>query len=69
MLLWFSQRKEFKMDIIAYITAHASEIIQIVTSVIAAASLIANLTPTDADNAVIATISKFINALALNFKK
>lgn len=57
------------MDIIAYITAHAYEILQIVTSVIAAASLIANLTPTNADNAVISTISKFINALALNWKK
>lgn len=57
------------MDIIAYITAHAYEIIQIITSVIAAASLIANLTPTQTDNTVIAAISKFVNALALNWKK
>lgn len=40
-----------------------------VTSIVTAASAIANLTKTDADNKIIAAISKIINAFALNFKK
>ena len=52
-----------------YLIAHASELIAIVTAVVTAASLIANLTKTDADNKAIGVVSKFVNMLALNFKK
>lgn len=52
-----------------YITAHAGELVAIVTAVVTVASLVANLTKTDADNKIIAKISKFINLLALNFVK
>jgi len=44
-------------------------IIQAAAMIVAAASLLANLTPGETDNKVIEKISKFINALALNFKK
>jgi len=40
-----------------------------VTSLVAAASAIANLTPTDSDNKVIERLTKLVDALALNFKK
>lgn len=40
-----------------------------ITSIVTAASAIANLTKTDADNKIIAAIGKVVNALALNFKK
>lgn len=56
-------------DVINYVLAHAGELIQIATAVIAAASLIANLTPTEADNKFIAFVAKLVNGLALNFKK
>lgn len=56
-------------DIINYLLSHALELIQIATAVIAAASLVANLTPTDADNKFIAVLAKLVNGLALNFKK
>jgi formaldehyde-activating enzyme involved in methanogenesis len=52
-----------------YLQLHWADIIAAVTAVVTAASLIANLTPTDADNKVLAVISKFIHMLALNFKK
>lgn len=52
-----------------YIQAHLTDILAAITAIVTAASAIANLTPTDADNKVIAAISKFINMLALNFKK
>ena len=44
-------------------------IIQAASLIVAAASLIANLTPNETDNKWLERISKFINALALNFKK
>jgi hypothetical protein len=45
----------------------AFAIFNIVTAVVALASAVANVTKTDADNKVIANVSKFINVLALNF--
>ena len=44
-------------------------IIQAAALIIAAASLLANLTPTDADNKFLAKASKLIDFLALNWKK
>ncbi|MFG1413984.1 hypothetical protein V5G24_23055 [Xanthobacter sp. VTT E-85241] len=52
-----------------WFVSHWDEILLAITSVIAAASAIANLTPTDADNKVVDAISKFVDTLALNFKK
>lgn len=44
-------------------------IIIIGTSIVTAASAIANITPTETDNRIIGWISKVIHALALNFRK
>lgn len=52
-----------------FLTGNFSEILQAVTAVIAAASAIANLTPTDADNKAIGIISRVVNLLALNFRR
>lgn len=42
-------------------------IFNIVTAVVALASAVANVTKTDADNKIVANVSKFVNVLALNF--
>lgn len=52
-----------------WITQHWDEALLAVTGLVTFASFVANLTPTDADNKVVAKIAAFINALALNFKK
>lgn len=53
---------------IQWITANAADLIAILTAVVAVASLVAKVTPTEVDNKVIAYILKFIDALALNTK-
>lgn len=55
--------------ILALVTAHGSDLMAIVTGVIAVASAVANLTKTDSDNKAVAAISKLVNLLALNLKK
>ena len=52
-----------------WIVAHWQEIMLAITATVTAASAIANLTPTDADNKLVEGLSKLVNALALNFKK
>lgn len=52
-----------------FIMLHAQDIITAILAVISAASAIANITPTQADNKIVALISKAVNYLALNFKK
>lgn len=52
-----------------YIATHGADILGIVLGVIGVASLIANLTPSDSDNKIIASISKFVNLLAANWVK
>lgn len=52
-----------------FIIDNWTNILGAITAVIAAASAIANLTPTETDNKIIAAITKVIDALALNFKK
>lgn len=52
-----------------YLQTNAVEIVAIVGAVVAVASLIANLTPTDTDNKIIAKISALVDILALNLKK
>ena len=57
------------MELVQLLMNHAADILQILTGTIAVASLIANLTPTDHDNALVAKAGKIINLLALNLKK
>ena len=47
---------------------HFDSIIAVVTGVVTVASLIANLTPNDTDNKIIAVVAKAVDFLALNFK-
>jgi hypothetical protein len=51
-----------------WLVAHWQEVFVAVTAVVTAASAVANLTPTQADNKVVDAISRVVNALALNFK-
>jgi len=45
------------------------EYVSYITGIIAAASILANLTPTDKDDKAIAFLTKFIDLLALNLRK
>lgn len=54
---------------IEYITQHWDEILLIITSVIAAASAIAAITPTPKDDAVLKVIKGVVDKLALNVGK
>lgn len=44
-------------------------VIEVAGVVCMIASALANLTPTDVDNRIIAAVSRIINLLALNFKR
>lgn len=52
-----------------YIIGNPVEVLVAISAVVTVASFVANLTPTDSDNKVVAAIAKFVNMLALNFKK
>ncbi len=52
--------------IFGFFTEYGATILDAAAYVIAAASLIANITPTDADNKALALIGKIVNALGLN---
>ena len=54
---------------IEYITENKEELLQIVASVIAVASLIATLTPNESDNKWVNRISSVVSWLALNVGK
>jgi len=54
---------------IEYITENKEEILQIVASVIAVASLIATMTPNESDNKWVNRISSVVSWLALNVGK
>lgn len=54
---------------IEYLQTNAVELIAIVGAVVTVASLIANLTPTDADNKIVSRIAAIIDLLALNIRK
>ncbi|OQW34125.1 MAG: hypothetical protein A4E20_11870 [Nitrospira sp. SG-bin2] len=56
-------------DVVAWVVGHAGDLILAATATVAAASAIANLTPTDADNKAVAWVAKVVNFLALNWKK
>lgn len=44
------------------------DILQILSYIIAIMSIIANFTKTDADNKIVALLSKIVNILAINFR-
>lgn len=52
-----------------WILNHWQELLLIVTSIVTVASLIAKLTPTEADDKFVQKILDFINLLALNKKQ
>ena len=54
------------MEALSWISANIETVIAIVTAVVTLASLVASVTPTPKDNAVIAKLYKVIDLLALN---
>lgn len=56
-------------DFINYILNNGETIVAILTGVVTVASLVTNLIPGDADNAVVAKVKKAVDWLALNFSK
>lgn len=52
-----------------YIFTHGGELIGIFTAIVTVCSLIANLTPTEADNKVVGALVRVVNLLGLNLKK
>lgn len=57
------------MEIVKYISENSETLVAIVTGIVTVASLITNLIPGEADNAVVAKIKKAVDWAALNFKK
>ena len=57
------------MTMWTWIVEHSDALLTAFMAIVTAASAVANLTPTDSDNKVIAFITKVINSFALNFKK
>ena len=57
------------MNIIDYIIVNKEDLIGIITAVVTAASAIAALTPTPADDTIVGKAYKFVDWLALNFGK
>lgn len=57
------------MDFMNFITENGDTILVVLTSIVAAASAVANVTPNETDNKIVATLSKVVNFLALNLKK
>lgn len=56
-------------EVLTWVIANKETLIQIVTGLVTAASLIATLTPNKSDNAWVARASKVISWLALNVGK
>jgi hypothetical protein len=54
------------MQIVSYLLDNAAVIIQALTALVTAASLISALTPSPKDDGVVKFLSKVINTLALN---
>ena len=52
-----------------WITANWTELAAIITGIVTVFSLIANLTPTEADNKVVNAIIRVVNLMGLNIKK
>jgi len=56
-------------DAIKFVTENSETLVAIVTGIVTVASLVANLTPSAKDDGWVAKVSKWVNYLALNFKK
>jgi hypothetical protein len=56
------------INLVNFVKSHLQDIILIVTSVVTIASVIVKLTPTQADDAVLAKVMPWIEKLALNRK-
>lgn len=56
------------LELFAFLKDHGAEILQAVTSIVAGASVLANLTKTDKDNKAVGVVGKLLNLLALNLK-
>jgi len=56
-------------ETISWLISNSETIIQILTGLVTAASLIATLTPNNSDNAWVSRISKVVSWLALNVGK
>jgi hypothetical protein len=54
------------MEVIKWIQEHLTDVIAVVSSVVAAASLITALTPTPKDDGIVKKVKDFLNLLALN---
>jgi len=52
-----------------WIIQNSGELLQIVTAVVTIASVVANLTPSEADNKIVNAVIRFVNMLGLNIKK
>ena len=57
------------MNALLFLQVHAGEIVAALTALVTFCSAIANLTPSDHDNKIVASVGKAVNFLALNFKK
>jgi hypothetical protein len=56
-----------ELSFMATVSSYATIYFPVVTAVIAAASVIANITPNETDNKIIGGISKVVNWIGLNF--
>lgn len=52
-----------------WVTQNWSELAAIITGIVTVFSLIANLTPTEADNKIVNAVIRAINLLGFNIKK
>jgi hypothetical protein len=56
-------------DVVTWVMANGVTLIAILGGIVTVASMIANLTPTETDNKIVAKVAGLVNLLALNFKK
>lgn len=52
-----------------WITQNWPQLLEIITAIVTIASLVANLTPTETDNKIVAYIVRAVNLLGFNLKK
>ncbi len=55
-------------EVIAFITANATDLLTLVAGLLGVFSLIAKLTPTEADNKILDVVLKVVHALGLTKK-
>lgn len=52
-----------------YVVENWQTLVELALQIVGAAAIVATLTPTDADNKVVALVSKLVHALGANFGK